>query len=85
MRNAGCAGFTHSDFFARIRDYRDLSTDEQFRVLVMLAKRPEVSSMIGRRRAWYFWPRSIAPREAFNINDAKRDAGKVIADAVDKS
>ena len=80
LRYAGRVGFTHSDFATRVPAYRQLPNELRFRVLVMLAKRRDVSSIIGPLGAWHFYARSLAPPGALNL--AKRTAGEALARAV---
>lgn len=75
VRYAESAGFTHSDFCTRVPEYKRLQLVEQFRVLVMLAKMRELSSMLGTRGAWHFYARSLAPPRAFNF-DRDRPQGR---------
>jgi hypothetical protein len=91
MRYAGHQGFTHSDFFARSRAYRSLPNEEQFRVLVLLAKTPDVSSQLGiKRHIWRFYPRLLAPAGAFNYAATEekvarlRDRDEAVSRAIDK-
>lgn len=68
VRYAGRNGFTHSDFITRVPEYKRLELAEQFRVLVMVAKFRDLSSMLGTRGAWHFYARSLAPPGAFNFD-----------------
>lgn len=76
---ARCAGFSVAELNASCRDFRRLDHAEKFRVQVLLAKNRRLSSLIGVRGSWWFFPRSVAPQGAFNIRDAKRlTAGEII-------
>lgn len=85
VRYAGHSGFHFSDFITRVPDYRRLERKEQFRVLVLLAKLREISSMIGPKGGWYFYSRSLAPPGAFNYErDRPKSEGQKIIDASEK-
>jgi len=78
---AGSKGLVGSDLAVRCRNYRELDYAGRFRVQTLLAKTPEISSTVGKGGAWRFYPRSLAPRGAFNVGDFPA-AGEAIMRAI---
>jgi hypothetical protein len=69
LRYAGRLGFTHSDFCTRLRAYRDLRQEDQFRALVLIAKMSDISSAVeawSGREVWRFYATKYEPPGAFN-------------------
>lgn len=83
QRFAGVKGFCEGDFTHRCPRFRRLTHDQRFRVQVLMLRVPTMSSTVGSRGAFHFYPRQLAPPGAFNIRDVKT-AGAVLLQAADK-
>jgi hypothetical protein len=76
-------GFSEGDLVHRCPRFRRLTYDQRFRVQVLMLQVPTMSSTVGSRGAFRFYPRPLAPAGAFNIRNV-RTAGAVLLRAADK-
>ena len=74
LSRGGGHGFSASELLRICPSYRMLKKDERFRVLVMLAKVPGLSSQVGDNGEWRFYPQSHAPDHAFSITRGPKRA-----------
>ena len=67
IKHAGHVGLTHSDFMARVPEYRQLGNlRTQIEALTALAEMRGIASSLTQRGVWYFFIARFAPECALH-------------------
>lgn len=77
-------GFASSELWARVDEFKLLTKEERFRVLVLLSKLPGVASVLGRAGGIRFFPAEDAPDWAFEYKTKEQKAEQLLR-AADKA